>query len=137
MNLFGDPELRLRTAEIPRDHAHYSKWMDVGRPYCWCYQYQCKGDTDNLYSGKGSNRQYVTLPDLAIFNAAWQKAVSDPDWKANADTYICADFAHDSTGKGGGTKHVTLSDLAIFNAGWLEPVSDSHFADNPCPCWEE
>jgi hypothetical protein len=104
-------------------------WVNTGSPYCWCYQYNCKGDSDNEYSGKGDSARWVTLDDLAIFNAAWLKPISDPNWLPE---YVCADHARDTKGKGGGTVHVGLTDLAIFNAGWLKPVTHSHFAQNPC-----
>ena len=125
--------------------SDYDTWVFVGRPRCWCsgdYQtdpptpyygsnYQCKGDTDGLYTGKGAGAVYVNLADLAVFNGAWQLPVSHEDWIAHPE-YICADFAHDSAGKDGGTTRVTLTDLSIFNSAWQKPVSDPYFTTNPC-----
>jgi hypothetical protein len=116
----------------PDTDPDYSLWLSVGEPVCWCYRYQCKGDTDNQFSGKDKdgNRQYVTLPDLTIFNAGWLKRDSDPAFS----TFICADFDHEFCGKSkpGRRVFVCLPDLAIFNAGWLKPETVPHFTSPLC-----
>ena len=137
---------------FPGAHAHFAGWKNRGKPRCWCsshYQpgrnlvppvivagwgsnYQCRGDADSEYSGKAPNLVYVNLGDLEIFNGAWMKDTTHPDWNANKKKWICADFNHAFTGKDPVFTYVTLADLTIFNGGWQEVVGDTHFTDNPC-----
>ncbi len=106
----------------------YNTWASVGYPRCWCsaaYQtapptayygsdYQCRGDTDGLFEGRGLNAKYVVLADNNLLGAAYQVIVSDPTWIANP-TWICADFDHKAEGRGINKKWVTLADNNILS----------------------
>lgn len=110
----------------------YDMWVSVGKPFCWCCEYQCLGDADCDFEGKDQDgkRKWVTLPDLQTFGDCWQK-VDDQDFPPYC---ICADFDHDFEGKDieGHRKRVSLPDLAIFGAGWMKVDTDPHFTQNPC-----
>lgn len=68
----------------------YEDWVAWGRPRCWCYARQCRGDADGkpIYPGVGI---YVSLTDLNILRAAINKMYDQPGWPADG---ICADFDH-------------------------------------------
>jgi len=123
------------SACFPSDHPDYDEWVSVGKPPCWCYQYQCKGDTNNRFIDRDvygkHNRIYITMLDLKTFMAAWQEVNTEPGF----EECICADFDHDHIESDQIKKRISLEDLQIFGAGWSKPVTDSHFADNPCFDW--
>ena len=81
----------------------YDDWVDWGRPDCWCYKKQCRGDINGTtFLGKP-----VTLADLNIFKAAFNQP--DEVLRQNPEL-ICADLNHESfLGK-----RATLADLAVF-----------------------
>ena len=115
----------------------YDVWVSVGKPACWCYQYQCRGDTDGEFEGRGDNKKYVVLADAQVINAAWLKTIGGvepegPYWEDNKDEWICADFDHDSVGRGDNEKRVTLADAQIINGGWLNIIGHLHFTGTPC-----
>ena len=119
---------------FPSDHPDYAMWSRayVGKPDCWCYTYQCKGDTDNVFEGKDNpgKRKYVVLADLQLLSSGWQKVETDPDFSS----FICADFDHNFEGKDnpGKRKHVVLTDLQILSAHWQKVDTDPCMVDNPC-----
>lgn len=69
-----------------------AEWIKAGRPLCWCYPRQCKGDADGLADGKSN--YWVSQPDLNILKSAWQQA-NGPVGAPRA----CADFDHLTDGK--------------------------------------
>ena len=79
----------------------YSDWVSLGKPDCWCYCRQCRGDAD----GKKTGPFHVTIPDLTLFKAAYGKIVLPPGGE-------CSDFDHKKTGP----FRVTIPDLTIFKA---------------------
>jgi len=117
---------------FPSQHPDYNIWVSVGKPACWCYRYQCKGDANGYFDGKDADgeRRWVDLADLIIFGAGWLKV----DTEAGFNTWICADFDHTFDGKDqdGLRKWVNLPDLTIFGAGWLKVDTEPHFTQNPC-----
>jgi hypothetical protein len=119
---------------FPLYDLNYSKWVQAGRPLCWCRFKQCKGDADGLFDGKDKDgqRKWVSLTDLTVLVNAWQK-VDNATWKANP-TWICADFnrAFDGKDKDGQRKWVSLGDLGILVAGWQKVDTNVHFTTNPC-----
>jgi parallel beta-helix repeat protein len=121
------------SACFPSDHDDYNKWVEVGKPACWCYQYQCNGDTDNLYTGKNvhGKHRYVALPDLSTFLAGWQKVDTEPGF----EEWICADFDHDYIESDQIKRRISLEDLYIFSTAWRKFVTDAQFEDNPCFDW--
>ena len=72
------------------DAREYNDWVEWDRPDCWCYPYQCRGDTD----GKPNLLYPVAIPDLALFKAAFNK--TDPVL-ATIPKGICCDFDHQKT----------------------------------------
>lgn len=118
---------------LPSGHDDYGQWAQVGRPPCWCSEFQCKGDADGLFDGKDQygKRQWVVLEDLQTLTAGWQKFDG-----ANGEvgSWICADFDHAFDGKdqNGKRQWVVLEDLQILTAGWQQFDDDPHFTTNLC-----
>jgi len=93
------------------------QWETVGKPTCWCYPRQCLGDADGLPYGKSN--YYVSLPDLAVLKAAWNKVAGDIIGQTEATTGMplaCADFDHLPYGKN--NYRVSLPDLDILKTNW-------------------
>ncbi|MHC4498587.1 MAG: DUF7901 domain-containing protein, partial [Planctomycetota bacterium] len=54
--LFTEPDCLSMTA------PEYADWVALGKPDCWCYRWQCRGDIDGIQTGPF----HVAIPDLAI-----------------------------------------------------------------------
>jgi hypothetical protein len=70
----------------------YNDWLKFGRPSCWCYPRNCRGDADGLKMGSVMpGFWYVGTNDLLILISAWQikEPPKGPGIWGNA---ICADF---------------------------------------------
>ncbi len=80
-----------------------SDWDDWGKPDCWCYQYQCRGDIN----GQKTTLWRVQSKDLTIFRAAFFQ--KDPELAAIPNG-ICADLNHVKTT----LWRVQSKDLTIF-----------------------
>jgi len=89
--------------------ADYSMWDAVGKPTCWCFPRQCRGDADGLFEGKGSF--WVYGADLSVLLAGWSKTAG-----ALAGSEACADFDHAFEGKG--SFQIYGADLTILLANW-------------------
>jgi len=97
--LFTEPECLNKNA------VGYPDWVAWGKPDCWCYRKQCRGDINGaLFLGKP-----VTGADLIIFKAAFNKNNVD---LALVPDGICADLNH-APFLG---KRVTGADLIILKA---------------------
>jgi hypothetical protein len=81
----------------------YANWVTVGKPQCWAYPRQCRGDAD----GKKLGTQWVSGNDLVILKGAITKALT-----AIPAGGICSDFDHKKLG----TQWVSGNDLAILKA---------------------
>jgi len=79
-------------------------WTNWGKPNCWCYCRQCRGDSD----GKKTANRYVALPDLNLLSAGFGKTDAVLKTIPNG---ICADFDHKATAN----KRVALPDLNILS----------------------
>ncbi|MHC4332776.1 MAG: DUF7901 domain-containing protein [Planctomycetota bacterium] len=77
----------------------YADWILWGRPDCWCYPRQCRGDIDGIQTGPF----HVAIPDLGIFKQCFNQFVMPPGC-------ICADLDHMQTGP----FRVAIPDLTIF-----------------------
>ena len=77
----------------------YSDWVSFGKPDCWCYARQCRGDIDGTKTGP----YWVAIPDLTLFKAAYGQRTLPPGG-------ICADLDHLKTGP----YRVAIPDLTIF-----------------------
>jgi hypothetical protein len=78
--LFTEPDCLSRSA------PEYNDWVALGRPDCWCYRRQCRGDIDGLRTGPF----WVAIPDLVLFKPC-HTIVLPPGC-------ICADLDHKMTG---------------------------------------
>lgn len=94
---FGVVECVKSTASI------YADWVKYGKPACWCYVRQCRGDLD----GKSALNKPVTLVDLNTFKLAFNIGDAELALVANG---ICADLNHAAALN----KRVTLVDLNEF-----------------------
>ena len=81
----------------------YASWVQWGKPNCWCYARQCRGDID----GKQTGPFWVAIPDLGVFANAYGK-LDGP--LAGVTNGICADLDHRKTGP----FRVAIPDLGIF-----------------------
>jgi hypothetical protein len=87
----------------------YPDWVAWGKPNCWCYERQCRGDINGKKDGIGK-KFYVAGPDLARLKLAYAK--SDADLKLIANG-ICSDLNHKADGVA--VKYrVSGTDLGIF-----------------------
>lgn len=69
----------------------YAAWVTFGKPACWCYQRNCRGDADGIKTGAA----WVAGPDLTVLKSALGKT----DTQLLAITNgICADFDRVKTG---------------------------------------
>jgi len=79
----------------------YANWINRGRPQCWAYPRQCRGDAD----GKKEGTFWVSNNDILIFRTAFNQLAT-----AIPPGGICADFDH----KKEGTFWVSNNDILIF-----------------------
>jgi hypothetical protein len=79
----------------------YANWVTLGKPQCWAYPRQCRGDAD----GKKLGTQWVSGNDLIILKSAITKALT-----AIPPGGRCADFDHAKLG----TQWVSGNDLIIL-----------------------
>jgi len=86
-------------------------WVAWGKPNCWCYCRQCRGDAD----GKKTGPYWVTIPDLGMLSAGYNK--NDTALKLIPNG-ICADLDHKKTG----AKRVAIPDLTIAYAYYDKAV---------------
>ena len=85
----------------------YTQWVGFGKPNCWCFKRQCRGDTDGTVS---SGRPVYTL-DLNLFKLAYNKTDTIlKNVSSGGIPGICADNDHI---KGSG-RQVYTSDLSTF-----------------------
>jgi hypothetical protein len=95
--------------------AKKTRWVTLGRPDCWCYARNCKGDADGLSSGKSPTGPYwVSNNDLNILKSGWSKLDA-----ALAGNQPCADFDRATSGKSPtGPYGVSNNDLNILKSNW-------------------
>lgn len=77
----------------------YADWAALGRPDCWCYPRQCRGDADGCKTGPF----WVAIPDLKGFRDCINKPILPPGCE-------CYDFDHVKTGP----FRIAIPDLNIF-----------------------
>jgi len=96
---------------FPLSHPYYNTWGSYGKPKCWCYDRQCKGDTDNLQQGTPV-KHWVLTSDLTTFLGAWKRADS-----LVTGNLKCADFDHIKAGTP--VKFIVFTgDLTILLNNW-------------------
>jgi hypothetical protein len=111
--LFTDPECLIGGNAGPLE---YSDWVAWGKPDCWCYKRQCRGDIDGILTGPF----WVAIPDLNIFRNCFN--VIDTLLPPGC---ICADLDHIKTGP----FRIAIPDLFIFRTYFnqfeaLVPICD-------------
>ena len=102
----------------------YTAWVAWGRPDCWCYPRQCRGDAD----GCGTGPFWVAIPDLAGFKECYNRVDIPPEC-------ICYDLDHAQTGP----FRVAVPDLTIFKAYFnqivVPPCDQPPIYTGPYNCW--
>jgi hypothetical protein len=105
-----------QTSECVRSTAaFYSTWNTFGKPNCWGFQRNCRGDADGVGNGGGTSKVWVTSTYLNIFLAGYTKTQTQLlTTSYNGVPGICAD--NDRAGNGGGASKVwvTSTDLGTF-----------------------
>jgi hypothetical protein len=94
--------------------AEYNAWVAWGRPSCWCFKRQCRGDITGTKIGT-----WVSLADFNLFKSAYTKA--DTILK-NIPNGICSDLDHTKIGT-----RVSLADFNIFKSYYTK-------AETSVPC---
>ena len=90
-------------------HPDYNDWVEVGKPDCWCYKRQCRGDA----TGTPVGIFWVQTADVTALRAALYEAPNDME-----PNDICADFNHRPVG----VFRVQSDDVAIIRSGlYVEP----------------
>ena len=95
--LFTEPECLIGGIAHAKEYADWVAW---GKPLCWCYARQCRGDIN----GKKTGLYWVQLADLQVLAAAYNKTDAV---LATIPNGICADLNHKKTG----LYRVQLADL--------------------------
>jgi len=101
VNLPGPTAISCVTECMKDSNPAYNDWVAWGRPDCWCYARQCRGDINGLKHGPF----WVQILDLDLFKAAFNKI--DTALPAGG---ICADLNHIKHGP----FRVQVLDLDIF-----------------------
>lgn len=100
--------------------SEYASWVTLGKPDCWCYCRQCRGDIDGIKSGPF----YVQALDLALFRLAFNKRTLPAGGE-------CSDLNHIKSGP----FYVQALDLNIFRRYFNKrtgvPDCDQADATNP------
>lgn len=73
---------------VDEGDQEFDDWETWGKPDCWCYKYQCRGDADD---GMEYGMFRVLYNDVGILAAAVAK---DDSQLAQVENGICADFDH-------------------------------------------
>jgi hypothetical protein len=88
----------------------YPAWDAWGKPDCWCYSRQCRGDADGIKSGPF----WVAIPDLNLFRQSFNKVDTILATVANG---ICCDADHLKSGP----FRVAIPDLNNFRLYFNKP----------------
>jgi len=100
------------------DYEEYLNWVAVGKPECWCYARQCRGDADGKKQGHPFlGYMYVGTDDLAVLISGW-KVLEPPHGPGLLGNQACADFDHDSQSSFFGLMPIGTDDLAILITHW-------------------
>jgi hypothetical protein len=106
---------------VNKNAPFYNDWLSFGKPDCWCYARNCKGDADGLKQGSSIlGYVYVFSNDLNILIKGWniKEAPKGPGIMSIPGA-ICADFARDKQGSAIlGYARVFSNDLNILIANW-------------------
>jgi hypothetical protein len=120
---------------FPISEPNMATWKAWGKPRCWCYERQCKGDASGTVEGGTKNGYYwVGAPDVQIFLKAYQVLEPPKGPGLQGEPNICASFKHYQEG---GTKNgyyrVGSPDVTILLKSYqvLEPPKGSGIGTCP------
>jgi hypothetical protein len=112
---FAQPEPIKNTAPF------YNDWVAFGKPNCWAYARNCKGDADGKTQGSVAlGLVYVFSNDLNVLISGWNiKEAPKGAGIMSIPNAVCADFARDKQGSVAlGYARVFSNDLNILIANW-------------------
>jgi hypothetical protein len=98
----------------------YSDWLKFGKPACWCYPRNCRGDADGHFQGSPTiGLTYVMTGDLNILVHAWNIKEPPKGPGIGIGGAICADFDRKEQGNIIiGFSRIGPGDLNILIAHW-------------------
>ena len=92
-----DVDIDVSAECMANTNPDYAKWVLQGKPACWCYSKQCRGDMDNTTQGSPF---WVDNTDKDAFLLNWNlfpDFIPPPGDQVYAGN-ICADLDHDFSG---------------------------------------
>jgi len=96
--------------------AIYTDWVTWNKPRCWCYERNCRGDSDGVQMGI----YWVGGPDLNLFKLSYMKTAAVLQGVVlNGVPGICCDFDHVPMG----IYRVGGPDLNTFKLYYMKPVA--------------
>jgi len=99
----------------------YADWVKFGKPNCWAYARNCRGDADGKSQGSAiAGYAFVSTNDLNVLVAGWNvKEAPKGPGILSITNGICADFNRDQQGSAiAGYARVSTNDLNILVANW-------------------
>jgi hypothetical protein len=120
---------------FPTSDPNMTTWKAVGKPRCWCYARQCKGDATGTSEGNTKTGYYwVGTPDLNVFLKAFM--VKEPTFGVGlqGEPNLCSDFTHTQEGNTKtGYYRVGTPDLTVFLKAFMvkEPTFGSGIGTCP------
>jgi hypothetical protein len=71
----------LNDRPVDRATTTYAEWVAVGKPKCWCYQAQCRGNADGITDGGTKAGYYHVGPDdFNLIVQAWDTMATPKYW---------------------------------------------------------
>jgi uncharacterized repeat protein (TIGR02543 family) len=102
----------------------YAAYNTLGRPDCWAFQRNCKGDVNGVGTGGGVSKVWVNSTDLGVFSAAYNKPQSVLlTVNVGGVMGACADNERAGTGGGVSKVWVNSTDLGTFSGNYNKPQS--------------
>jgi hypothetical protein len=120
---------------FPTSEPNMTTWKAIGKPRCWCYQRQCKGDGNGAVEGNSKSGYYwVGSNDLTMFTKAY--LVKEPTFGVGlkGEPNVCMDMTHTQEGNSkSGYYRVGAADLGVFTKTYLvkEPTFGSGIGTCP------
>ncbi len=135
VHIGGEPVVPiLESHVIPPDECmretapEYERWVQFGRPACWCYKWQCKGDANGKSQGNVITRHWpVGTHDIDVLLTAYLVREANI---GDVGEGVCADFNHASQGNiVTGYYPVGTDDIAILLDNYLVREADLPHCD--------
>jgi predicted small secreted protein len=126
---------------FPTSEPNMTTWKALGKPRCWCYARQCKGDGDGALAAGGSTKigyWYVGTADLTAFTKAYLvlEPTSGKGPGLQGEPNVCYDIDH-TMAAGGSTKvgywRVGTADLSAFTKAYLVLEPTKGLGIGTCP----